>query len=238
MQGELKLLLEEEEFHDAFDDDDGPPGDKVKASKVEEEPQVGPQQGLEGPTEVLQREWPHHEDVGCTDESSKQGPARGSGATFNDDENRPQVVSYQDFVNLFMKESAETHLGHVVKNVVVSVPAYFDHSQHQAIKDAGAMSSLNVLRTINEPKVATKPRGIPEPPRRAKLNPQDESPGETSKSNPELMLQSALWILQMAYLLLQSGSQATGGLLGRVRNLPGPRPPVDQALRPRDRGAK
>ena len=57
------------------------------------------------------------------------------------------------------------------------------------------------------------------------------------------MLQSALWMLQMAFLLLQSGpqaqaSQATGGLLGRVQNLPGPRPPVDQALRPRDKGAK
>ena len=43
---------------------------------------------------------------------------------------------------------------------------------------------------------------------RAKLSLQDESPGETSKVNPELMLQSALWILQMAYLLLQSGPQA------------------------------
>ena len=44
-------------------------------------------------------------------------------------------------------------------------------------------------------------------------------------------------------LLLQSepqaqASQATGGLLGRVRNLPGLRPPVDQTLRPRDKGAK
>ena len=51
---------------------------------------------------------------------------------------------------------------------------------------------------------------------RAKLSLQDESPGGTSKANPELMLQSALWILQMAYLLLQSGPQA-------------------QALRPRDK---
>ena len=56
-----------------------------------------------------------------------------------------------------MKKSAETHLGHVVKNVVVSVPAYFDDSQRQAIKDAGAISGLNVLRIINEPEAATKP---------------------------------------------------------------------------------
>ena len=67
-------------------------------------------------------------------------------------------------------------------------------------------------------------------------------------SRPNLMLQSVLWMLQTAFLsalclLLQpepqaQASQATGGLPGRVGNLPGLRPPVDQALRPRDRGAK
>ena len=67
------------------------------------------------------------------------------------------MVNYQDFVNLFMEESAETYLGQEVRNIVVSVPAYFDHSQRQAIKDAGVISSLNVLRVINEPKVVTKP---------------------------------------------------------------------------------
>ena len=53
LQGKLKLLLEEEEFHDALDDEDSPPGKKVKANEVEEEPRDGPQQGSEGPTEVL-----------------------------------------------------------------------------------------------------------------------------------------------------------------------------------------
>ena len=79
------------------------------------------------------------------------------GNDLNDDENQHQVVIYQDFINLFMKETAETHLGHVAKNVVVTVPAYFDDSQRQAIKDAGAIPGLNVLRIINEPKAATKP---------------------------------------------------------------------------------
>ena len=205
---------------------------------MEEEPRDEPQQGAEGPTKVLLQEWSNHEDVGCTDKSSKQGPARRTEATFNDDKNRPQVVSYRDFVNLFMEETAETYLGHEVGNIVVSVPAYFDDSQHQAIRDAGAITGLNVLRIVNEPKAATKPQGISKPTSQVKQGLQDESTGETSKSDPELMLQSALWILQMAYLLLQSGSQATGGLPGRVRSLPGPRPPVDHALRPRDKGAK
>ena len=160
---ERESLLEEEELDDALDDDDSSPGKEVEANEGEEGPQDGPQQGLEGPTEVLWREWPHHEDVGCTDESSKQGPARRSEATFNDGKNRPQVVSYQDFVNLFMKETAGTNLGHAVKNVVVTAPAYFDDSQRQAIKDAGAIPGLNLLRIINEPKTATKLRAIPEP---------------------------------------------------------------------------
>ena len=85
---------------------------------------------------------------------------------------------------------------------------------------------------------------LPEPSSRAsKLSLQDESPGGTYKANPELMLQSALWMLQMAFLLLQSGpqaqaSQATSGLPGKVRNFPGPHPPVDRTLGPRDKGAR
>ena len=153
--------MEEEEFFNTLDDDGSPPGKEVKANEVEEEPRDGPQQGSEGPTKVLPQEWPHHKGVGCTNESIEQGPARRAEATFNVDENRPgkdtKVVSYRDFVNLFMKETAGTHLGHAVKNVVVRVPAYFDDSQCQAIKDAGAISGLNVLRIINKPKAAMKP---------------------------------------------------------------------------------
>jgi len=37
---------------------------------------------------------------------------------------------------------------------VITVPAYFNDSQRQATKDAGAISGLNVLRIINEPTAA------------------------------------------------------------------------------------
>ena len=118
-----------------------------------------------------------------------------------------EVVRYQDFVNLFMEKSGEMCLGFEVGHFMVSVPAHFDHYQRQTIKDAGAISGLNVCRVNSEFEPTTKPRGIPESSTRAKLSPQDESQG-TSKSDPELMLRSAFWILQMAYLLLQSGPQA------------------------------
>ena len=83
-----------------------------------------------------------------------------------------------------MEINAESYLGFEVRHIMVSVPAYFDHSQCQAIKDAGATCSLNVLRVINEPKVATKPPGSPEPSTRAKLSLQEGSQEETYKLDP------------------------------------------------------
>ncbi|CAK7336329.1 unnamed protein product [Dovyalis caffra] len=59
-----------------------------------------------------------------------------------------------------MKEIAEAYLGHPVKNVVITVPAYFNDSQRQATKDAGAIAGLNVLRIINEPTAAAIAYGL------------------------------------------------------------------------------
>ena len=59
-----------------------------------------------------------------------------------------------------MKEIAESYLGKEVKNAVITVPAYFNDSQRQATKDAGAISGLNVLRIINEPTAAALAYGL------------------------------------------------------------------------------
>jgi len=59
-----------------------------------------------------------------------------------------------------MKEIAEAYLGREVKNAVITVPAYFNDSQRQATKDAGAISGLNVLRIINEPTAAAIAYGL------------------------------------------------------------------------------
>jgi hypothetical protein len=52
------------------------------------------------------------------------------------------------------KSVTKVYLGKEVKNAVVTVPTYFNDSQHQATKDAGATSDLNVLRIVNEPTAA------------------------------------------------------------------------------------
>ena len=49
-----------------------------------------------------------------------------------------------------MREIAESYLGFNVTNAIVTVPAYFNDSQHQATKDAGTICGLNVIRTISD----------------------------------------------------------------------------------------
>ncbi|VVD00525.1 unnamed protein product [Leptidea sinapis] len=59
-----------------------------------------------------------------------------------------------------MRETAEAYLGSSVKDAVITVPAYFNDSQRQATKDAGAIAGLNVLRIINEPTAAALAYGL------------------------------------------------------------------------------
>ncbi|KAL2341042.1 hypothetical protein Fmac_008982 [Flemingia macrophylla] len=59
-----------------------------------------------------------------------------------------------------MKEVAETYLGSMVKDAVITVPAYFSNAQRQATKDAGKIAGLNVLRIINEPTAAAIAYGL------------------------------------------------------------------------------
>jgi len=59
-----------------------------------------------------------------------------------------------------MKKTAEDYLGEPVKDAVITVPAYFNDSQRQATKDAGAIAGLNVLRIINEPTASALAYGL------------------------------------------------------------------------------
>ncbi|KAK9748932.1 hypothetical protein RND81_02G091300 [Saponaria officinalis] len=59
-----------------------------------------------------------------------------------------------------MKEVAVAYLGSIVKNAVITVPAYFNNLQRQATKDAGTIAGLNVMRIINEPTAAAIAYGL------------------------------------------------------------------------------
>ena len=70
----------------------------------------------------------------------------------------PQQISA--FILQKVKRDAEAYLGEPVKEVVITVPAYFNDNQRQATKDAGSIAGLEVLRIINEPTAACLAYGL------------------------------------------------------------------------------
>ena len=59
-----------------------------------------------------------------------------------------------------MKTTAEDYIGSEVKEAVITVPAYFNDSERQATKEAGAIAGLEVKRIINEPTAAALAYGL------------------------------------------------------------------------------
>jgi len=70
----------------------------------------------------------------------------------------PQQISA--FILQKVKRDAESFLGEPVKEVVITVPAYFNDNQRQATKDAGLIAGLEVLRIVNEPTAACLAYGL------------------------------------------------------------------------------
>jgi molecular chaperone DnaK (HSP70) len=60
----------------------------------------------------------------------------------------PEQVSAEILRKL--KRDAKDFLGYEVENAVITVTAYFNDSQREAIKDAGLLAGLNVMQTLNE----------------------------------------------------------------------------------------
>jgi molecular chaperone DnaK len=54
-----------------------------------------------------------------------------------------------------LRQGAERAIGQPIKDVVITVPAYFDDAQRRATLRAGELAELNVLRLLNEPTSAS-----------------------------------------------------------------------------------
>lgn len=65
---------------------------------------------------------------------------------------RPEEIGAH--VLMKIKEDAEKYLGSEVKEVVITVPAYFNDDQRQATINAGKIAWLEVKRIVNEPTAA------------------------------------------------------------------------------------
>ena len=59
-----------------------------------------------------------------------------------------------------IKEVAEEAIDDEVDQAVITVPAYFNDRQRQAVRNAGRMSGLKVLRILNEPTAAALAYGL------------------------------------------------------------------------------
>lgn len=59
-----------------------------------------------------------------------------------------------------LKRDAENWLGEAIHDAVITVPAYFNDVQRRAVKTAGTLAGLNVLRLLNEPTAASLAFGL------------------------------------------------------------------------------
>lgn len=64
------------------------------------------------------------------------------------------------FILRKLVKDAEAFLGEKIRDVVITVPAYFNDAQRQATKDAGSIAGLNVIRILNEPTAAALAYGF------------------------------------------------------------------------------
>ncbi|XP_045815379.1 heat shock 70 kDa protein 18-like [Trifolium pratense] len=79
---------------------------------------------------------------------------------YNNEEKQFSAEEISSMVLAKMREIAEAYLGSIVKDVVITVPAYFNNSQREATRDAGVIAGLNVMRIINEPTAAAIAYGL------------------------------------------------------------------------------
>ena len=70
----------------------------------------------------------------------------------DDREYSPEELS--SYILTYMKQQAENYYGTEIKKAVITCPAFYNDDQRQAVKLAGELAGLDVLRIINEPTAA------------------------------------------------------------------------------------
>ena len=70
------------------------------------------------------------------------------------------VVDLSALIFDFLKNLAEKQENQTLEAAVITVPAYFDDSQRQAVKNAALLANIDVLRLINEPTAAAIAYGL------------------------------------------------------------------------------
>lgn len=55
------------------------------------------------------------------------------------------------FILARIKAFASSHIGEPIEQAVVAVPAYFNEAQKNAVREAGSLAGLNIVRLVHEP---------------------------------------------------------------------------------------
>lgn len=98
------------------------------------------------------------DDVGRVTYTVKEGPNGSVLVNLGGKDMRPEEVSAMILQKI--KNDVEQKLGEKITEAVITVPAYFNDTQRQATKDAGAIAGLDVKRIINEPTAAALAYGF------------------------------------------------------------------------------
>ena len=88
----------------------------------------------------------------CTIPSIKRMMGKDTTVYFGDREMRPEEVA--SFILKYLVQNAGKIIDEEIKEVVITVPAYFNDAQRRATIRAGELADLDVVRIVNEPTAA------------------------------------------------------------------------------------
>ena len=94
----------------------------------------------------------------------------GSKETIEVDDVKYTPEKISSYILERIKKDSEEFLKQPVKDVIITVPAYFNDAQRQATIEAGKLAGLNVLRILNEPTAACLAYGLDKINKSDKLN--------------------------------------------------------------------
>jgi molecular chaperone DnaK len=136
-------------------------GDRLVGQLAKRQSVTNPQNTIYGVKRYMGHKYDDKEvqnDLGKTPFKLEKDAQGGALVKLGDKSYRPEEVSAMILQKI--KTDVEAKLGEKITEAVITVPAYFNDSQRQATKDAGAIAGLNVRRIINEPTAAALAYGF------------------------------------------------------------------------------